>query len=318
MKKALCTAVCMLLMSLSVIAEGLLPYYAVTNRSNVNMRSKPDSKSRLVMQIKTKGTKLTVLSGQPDGQGNEWLEVETQRGRKGYIQSKYITKTEGRPIVRTNGKYGSWSDAYCDFVLGEKYKMWRGQGPNDQIFDEDEYGLQPVLFSMFDMDQNGIPELLIGGNGSMAGNCFHVFTFVDGLVKFCGNAGFMDSELWAIPNIEYPGLFCYSGKDRWYATYYYWLNNGMIQEQQVSECQYEFVVDEQGNVTGATGDIFRMTNDALLYNAALQHEVCMLKRYQKREIEKLGWDSFLLSPCYEPRYMETWISPDTMYERYFK
>ena len=98
MKKALCTAVCMLLMSLSVIAEGLLPYYAVTNRSNVNMKSKPDSKSRLVMQIKTKGTKLTVLSGQPDGQGNEWLEVETQRGRK--VHPIEVYNEDGRKAHR--------------------------------------------------------------------------------------------------------------------------------------------------------------------------------------------------------------------------
>ena len=318
MKKVLFAAVCMLIISLSVIAEGLSPYCAVTNRTNVNMRSRPDSKSSLVMQIKTRGTKLTVLSGQLDGTGNEWLEVESQRGKKGYIQSKYLTKTEDRPVVTMNGKYDSWSDAYRDFVLGEKYKMWRGQGPNDQIFDEDEYSLQPVLFSMFDMDENGIPELLIGGNESMAGNCFHVFTFEDGLVRFCGNAGFMDSELWAIPGREYPGLFCYSGKDRWFATNYYWLDNGTIQEQQVSECQYEFVVDNQGNVTGVTGDIFRMTNDTLLYNASLQHDVCMLKRYPKKEIEKLGWDSFVISPRYEPKYMETWVSPDALYEYYFK
>lgn len=80
-------------------------YYVVTNKANVNMRAAPETKSHLVMLIKTRGTKLTVLSSVTDNKGTEWLQVESQLGKKGYIQAAFLTRTAGKPVIKNSGGY---------------------------------------------------------------------------------------------------------------------------------------------------------------------------------------------------------------------
>ena len=77
-------------------------YYVVTNKTNVNMRAAPETQSHLIMQIKTKGTKLTVLSSVTDKKGNEWLQVESQLVKKGYIQASFLTRTAGKPVIKNS------------------------------------------------------------------------------------------------------------------------------------------------------------------------------------------------------------------------
>ena len=181
-------------------------YYVVTNKANVNMRAAPETKSHLVMQIKTRGTKLTVLSSVTDNKGTEWLQVESQLGKKGYIQASFLTRIAGKPVMKSRGGYAAWTDAYNDFILGGKYRNWKGPDPYESIWEDPG---NPPQFGLYDIDRNGIPELLAGGNEAMASNCYHIFTFENGVMKFCGDAGFESARLFVIPNSPYIGLFCH-------------------------------------------------------------------------------------------------------------
>jgi len=99
-------------------------------------------------------------------------------------------------------KYDSWNDAYEDFIFSGDYEC----GHN---YDAVEY--QTV--ALYDMDGNEVPELLIGnGVNGRDQRATYVFTFADGRIRFCGNAG---SDLKIGPS-EYPGLF----RSLWLSGYY--------------------------------------------------------------------------------------------------
>ena len=311
LKKVLIFIICFITFSLCAIAEE--PYYAVTNKKNVNMRIEPNSSSRLVMQIRTKGTKLTVHSSVQDKKGNIWLQVETQKGKKGYIQSTLLTRTEGKPIIKTDGKFLDWSDAYNDFILGRKYRNWRGTGSgmDERFYEED--GFEPVMFSLYDMDKNGIPELLGGGNGPMAGNCYHVFSFENGEVKFCGNVGFESCTMWALQGIEYNGLFCHDGKQDIYVTVYYSLADGKIQEQPVRKWEHHWL-ERNNDYINIPGEPIQLTSDSNLFNATFAHNVLRLMTYTRNQIQTMGWEKFTMEKCIVPAYVETWVYPGFFFE----
>ncbi len=304
LKRAVVVFAALLLLVFSGFAEN--PYYAVTNRINVNMRSKPESKSGLIMQIKTRGTKLTVLSAVSDSKGTEWLQVETQLGKKGYIQATYLTRTDGKPVVKTDGRYATWSDAYNDFILGGKYKNWKGPDSFDNIWEEPD---NPPKFGLYDIDRNGIPELLAGGNEAMASNCYHVFTFVNGMVQFCGNAGFESSDLFVIPDCEYVGVFCHDGKQDIYTTVYYELVDARIAEHPVREWQHQWIPKGEDYIN-TPGDPIRLTGDERLFQATFAHHVSKLLQYTKVQIQRMGWENFLSGPFFTDVYVETWVWPD--------
>lgn len=99
-------------------------------------------------------------------------------------------------------KYESWSEAYEDFIFSGDYEC----GHN---YDALEYR----TVTLYDIDGSGVPELLIGnGVNGRDQRATYVFTFADGRVRFCGNAG---SDLKIGPS-EYPGLF----RSLWLSGYY--------------------------------------------------------------------------------------------------
>lgn len=295
-----------LLMILPAFAEEA--YYARTNKKNVNIRVEPDTGSKLVIQIKTKGTKLAVISTVEDKKGNRWCEVETQLGKKGYIQESLLTRTNEKAVVKVNGQYTSWSDAYYDFILGGKYMNWRGPGlGKEEKFYEDSY--MPVQFGLYDMNRDGIPELLAGGNGAMADNCYHVFTYVNGKLQFCGNVGFRECRIWVVSDSNYPGVFCHEGKDDISVTIYYTLiNNNTIIKEPVWKWEYKFILREDETIDISAPPV-SLTKNMDLYRVAFSHDIWKLLRYTRKQIQSMGWDAFLSSKFFEYWYIDEWLQP---------
>lgn len=304
------TAVFAVILMLVFSACAEEAYYVVTNKANVNMRAAPETKSHLVMQIKTRGTKLTVLSSVTDNKGTEWLQVESQLGKNGYIQASFLTRTAGKPVIKNSSGYAAWTDAYNDFILGGKYRNWKGPDPYESIWEDPG---NPPQFGLYDIDRNGIPELLAGGNEAMASNCYHIFTFENGVMKFCGDAGFESARLFVIPNSPYIGLFCHDGKQDIYTTVYYELVNGKIREQPVREWCHDWIEngDEYVNIPG---DPIRLTADEQLFQSTFTHEVALLVQATRLQIQQMGWENFLRGPFFTPAYVETWVWPDFTFQ----
>ena len=292
------------------------PYYAVTNTKTVNMRLEPDSKSKLVMQIQTKGTKVTVHNIEQDKSGKEWAKVETHLGKKGYILTALLTKVAGNPandatvrpstITNGNGLYTSWFEAYRDFILGGKYKSWKGPKTQDFFWIEDK--ISPPRFSLYDMDRDGIPELLGGGNEAMAGNCYRVFTFRNGRIVYCGEAGFRECRLYTIAGTNYTGLFCHEGLDRVRDTVYYNLKNDTVVGQRVWECEYKFILQEDDAYTEEPDRLTRYTDDIDLYDASFTHDIWKVLSYTESQIRKMGWDTFIQGNLLEYHYIDDWLA----------
>ena len=136
----------------------------------------------------------------------------------------------------------NWSDAYRTFVLEQNivYEDYGSALMGDKTF---TVGGQQFFknqfsepkFSLYDMDRNGIPELIIfNGSPSMAGATDHVSTFTQGQVHYTGKIGFRGCELYAVDDAAYPGLFCSDGNNGVVRTEYYTLQNGVINASELS------------------------------------------------------------------------------------
>ena len=117
-------------------------------------------------------------------------------------------------------------------------------------------------FSLYDMDDNGVPELIIyNGASALAAGLDHVFTCENGQILYLGKIGFRGCKLYCCEGSSLPGLFCTDGNNGVFRTEHYALQNGSI----VSE---ELIAAPDG------------TPDALRF-------------FTVDEIRAMGWDSFL-------------------------
>ena len=124
----------------------------------------------------------------------------------------------------------TWSEVYENFVLNQEYLQ---SGLN---FNSDAY-TQP-RFSLYDLDQNGEPELLVfNGGPSLAASTDYVFTCVSGNIKYVGNVGYRGCNLYYYEGSSYPGLFCSDGNNGVIRTTYYEMRNGSIASQDLGESE---------------------------------------------------------------------------------
>ena len=104
-------------------------------------------------------------------------------------------------LVQYAGKL-PWKYQYYDFVINGRF--W--------AYDYDSIYIDSKNTAIFDMDADGIPELLIHNNDdSMAGSTYLTFTFRNDEVVFAGETGFRDCVLTCSTDTEYPGIFCTDG-----------------------------------------------------------------------------------------------------------
>lgn len=180
---------------------------------------------------------------------------------------------------------GDWSSVFRAFVMEGQYRY-------DGMFVTDMGG--EAAFALYDMDGNGVPELLMSnGDESMAGKTNLVYAYIGGRAEYAGDAGFRESEMQYYPGSPYPGLFCMDGNMGYYQTEYYTLVNGSaINQEDVVAYQYYPEDDpytwlEEPIVQPLTGD------DALyaLVTGGMQPET--LTMYTVAQINAMGgWDAF--------------------------
>ena len=80
--------------------ESQFPFPAETDELAVNVRSSTSTKSGKVGRLE-RGTLLTVLSAEINGQGEVWYQVELADGTQGYIRSDLLVKADEAAIGQT-------------------------------------------------------------------------------------------------------------------------------------------------------------------------------------------------------------------------
>ena len=207
--------------------------------------------------------------------------------------------------------YASWEEAYKDFLINKAYlRKDSTQSTSDKNADHNVYidsisgkqyfesiyhfANEPVerfdpYFCLYDMDKNGIPELLGYNNGAMAGSTFYCYTFQNGKIKYVGDVGFRSGRLWCSQAQAYPGLFYWSGNTGVMMGFYYYLENNQIQSIHVLT-DYE---KWNAQTEQAYWETVRETNDSKLY-AAFYNQDRYIPTMGWAEILSIGWETFLL------------------------
>lgn len=99
-------------------------------------------------------------------------------------------------------KSKSWQDAYAKILKSPKefYKLWGSE-------DESAYNkyLPNFYFSIRDLDNNGVPELIVRWDMGLDGHVCNVYTYSNGIVDL-GYISLLD-DFRVSDNSKYPGLF---------------------------------------------------------------------------------------------------------------
>ena len=77
--------------------EAQFPFLAQTDELAVNVRSSTSTKAQKVGRLE-RGTLLTVLAAEINGQGEVWYQVELQNGTQGYIRSDLLVRADEAAI----------------------------------------------------------------------------------------------------------------------------------------------------------------------------------------------------------------------------
>lgn len=173
----------------------------------------------------------------------------------------------------------SWSEAYERFVLNREYLSCGLE------FYADEY-IEP-RFSLYDLDRDGAPELLIfNGGPSLATGADYTFVCENGSIRYVGNVGFRGSAPYYYENDTYPGLFCTDGNMGEYRTVYYELRYGSIVAETVAT---------QDEIANWSGNAVQVTADSKLFALSRSgaDAIHSLSFRTYGEIAALGWESFV-------------------------
>ncbi len=160
---------------------------------------------------------------------------------------KIDDKTDEDPFTSTffdveEITYETWSEVYKNFLLNQNV-IYEDYGSkligektftvNDVQFFKGQYS-EPK-FSLYDMDGNGIPELIVyNGASALANAVDHVFSLQNNQVIYLGKIGFRGCELYCYDDLQFQGLFCSDGNNGIVRTVYYELRNGNITSEELN------------------------------------------------------------------------------------
>ncbi len=157
------------------------------------------------------------------GKGTATVTVKTANGKK--AKCKVTVKENVEPSKPSE----DWSSLYKQFVLNQGYL-----DPALALyfpFDDDEDGEKDAEFSLYDLDKNDIPELVVFNCGLTNRGEYYVFTCRNGEVVYLGGVGHGGDSgegLYYFKDTAIPGLFCLA---YWDLSYYYIVNGELRRER---------------------------------------------------------------------------------------
>ncbi len=183
-----------------------------------------------------------------------------------------------------NGWYSVYDDAiyYGDYkYLGNKY-----------------YSDMASEFFLYDLDFNGIPELIISDGSRLLnkGSNHYVYTVINGSITYCGSLGDCLPRFFNHMNSSYKGLYCVSNIDglAW-CDYYYMKNNKIVKKEIVH-------IDTISNMPSIKTTVYDKTLYSAYKKATKTDKNASwsgrtpkypIETYTRSEIYSMGWDKFV-------------------------
>ena len=182
-----------------------------------------------------------------------------------------------------------WQGAYRAFVLDEGFRK-TGRTYSDSA----EY---PVRFSLYDLDGDMCPELLLRDPmRAMAQEPYDVYTVRGGAVDYIGRIGIRGGALHYAPGRGHDGVFSYDGSLGYYTGWYYTMADGTLVTQRVIEA---VIANDQITETWVTADAGLKAAFSAAYDGPVTKYTSKnaLPPSPAKEIGALGWDVFLDGSC---------------------
>ncbi|MCL2662979.1 MAG: hypothetical protein FWE83_06570 [Oscillospiraceae bacterium] len=206
----------------------------------------------------------------------------------------------------------SWYTAYMDFILDEMFLYSRYTyfpDCEEFYFNNEgyyhEYALfhivrdidildfykysRGIKFSLHDINDDGIPELIIHSGGWAAFiSVWYVYTYIDGEVKEA--QGIYESNLKHAPGTDFPGLFVFNALTGERFDHYIELVDGLATIAEIVRESTHILIDDKFVST----EIYRTPNEDLFraFEISQNHPVVF---HTLDEIRTMGWDRFVRS-----------------------
>ena len=174
------------------------------------------------------------------------------------------------------GAASNWYDTYQDFLINRKYLTIKNPS-----WDFDPYWGDDAGFALRDLDNNGVPEILVDNESEFsAGWMSYVLGYSNGTVYWAGEAGNLGPASIIAKDPKYPGVFAENGRGGSGYCEYFTLKNGKVVSETVLESTFGDPDYQE----------WRVTKDVGLYNAYKNSAV--LQDYTYAQIKSMGWDAF--------------------------
>ena len=196
-----------------------------------------------------------------------------------------------------------WSEAYKEFILGGGFQS------SGQEYGYTEYGSSVIKydyteFGLYDLDQNGVPELIAyRGASSRVNMRKYVYTFKNDAVQYLGRFGAYETPSCFAPSSAYSGLF-----DTWMQMgsgdcSYITIENGVYSQSTVYSYKEKIDYTDPTNPQFAgyeytqkttDNDLFKTARDIydayVIYNNDYPYIVPM---YTVSQISDMSWRGFI-------------------------
>ena len=183
-----------------------------------------------------------------------------------------------------------WQDAYRAFLLEEGFRK-TGRTYSDSA----DY---PIRFSLYDLDGDFCPELLLRDPmRAMAQEPYDVYTVRNGgEIDYVGRIGIRGGALHYAPGRGHDGVFSYDGSLGYYTGWYYTMADGTLVTQRVIEA---VIANDQITETWVTADAGLKAAFSAAYDGPVTKYTSKnaLPSFSIKEIEALGWETFLDGSC---------------------
>lgn len=301
--------------------------YAVTLQSKTNLREEARKDSVSLAKI-NQGEQVEILSEYIGKDDKSWYRVRYGK-QVGFIRSDLVNVTEtgmpeaneqvlakedndaekvttSTPLVLPFSE-NTWQEAYRAFILDKEYERI---GYPDYLLDGYDaiamtdgsvrlqyvgYDYDPIWFSLYDLDNDQTPELLVfNGMGYMAGNFCHVYTFKEHAMYHVGELGRRELFLAYGSDKRFPGLVQTDGNMGYYTTDYWYIQNNDILIETIESIHDGPYLDED-EFEGNNGEavVTRETSDDELYDWYHDASFSSLPHWDYNEINEKGWDRFV-------------------------
>lgn len=305
-------------------------------QDKTNLRE-DSAKNSVALTKVNKGDQVDILSEYTGKDGKLWCRVRFNQ-QVGFIRSDFlnvtatgISETGAVSTWHDTGTSGntmgtdslavisagySWQELYRAFILNKEYErigypdyLPDGYDIITMTSSPDQleyvgYDYDPIWFSLYDLDDDQTPELLIfNGMGYMAGNFCHVYTFQNQSMKYLGQLGRRELFLTYSNDRGFPGLVQTDGNMGFYTTDYWYIKDGEILVETIeSISDHPDPEEAEYDRSGDDAIITQETENTALYNWYHSSSFSSLPHWEYDEIYEKGWDMFIASVYLSQRH----------------